>query len=312
MSGAGPEITIVIPTADRPEEVEACVGALVAAVSGATAVVDAVLVVDNSRAVGVALSSGVRSGVPIRVLREPVAGAARARNRGLADAAGEIVVFVDDDVSVDDGWLDRLVEPLDDAEVVAAVGPIDLDLAAARPRWLTPRLEVWFSALDLGATTRPLAVDEHGWSANLAVRRSAAADIGGFDADLGPGTTVPFGDDSDLLDRLRLGGGEVVYAAGAGVRHRVGGDRLRLRWLARRAFRQGVTDVALEQRRTAAPTGRRPLRALRSLGGAAVRCLPWLIGAVRDPARRPGAAAEQVVLWSARAGAAAGFISPGP
>jgi hypothetical protein len=242
--------------------------------------------------------------------REPVAGASRARNRGLAWATTDIVVFVDDDVMVDDGWLDALVEPLSDPDVVATVGPITLDCAVARPPWLTPNLESWFSALDLGSHTRSLGPFEHGWSANLAVRRSAARGIGGFDTRLGPGMPAAFGEDADFLDRLRGGGGEVVYADRASVRHRVGPDRLRVRWLARRAYEEGVTEVALGHRHGSVAPRRRPIRAMRSLGGAVVRGFPRLVRTARDPACRPGLLVEQMVIWSAKVGAVAGHWSP--
>ena len=53
--------------------------------------------------------SGRRSaptGSPL--VEEPTPGLSRARNAGLAEATGSIVAFVDDDVVVDDHWLDAL------------------------------------------------------------------------------------------------------------------------------------------------------------------------------------------------------------
>jgi GT2 family glycosyltransferase len=310
VSAARPAATIVVPTRDRPAGVQACVDALAACAAAAETAVDAIVVVDNNRSAPLEVATPAGCDVPLRVCREPAAGASRARNRGLAEATTDVVVFVDDDVAVSDGWLDALVEPLVDPQAVATVGPITLDFAPARPRWLTPDLESLFSALDLGSDTRPLGPVEHGWSANLAVRRSVACAIGGFDTRLGPGMPAAFGDDADFLDRLRVDGDTVVYAHRASVRHRVGPERLRLRWLAWRAYRQGVTEVALRHRDRSAPARRHPIRALRSLGGAVVRAFPRLLRTARDPVLRPGLFVGQVVLWSAKVGAAAGYWSP--
>ena len=48
---------------------------------------------------------------PVRVVREPAPGGSNARNRGLREASGEIVVFADDDVVVDRDWLTRMADP---------------------------------------------------------------------------------------------------------------------------------------------------------------------------------------------------------
>lgn len=308
MTTAGGATTVIVPTRGRPDQVQACVEALLVGVAGAATPVEAIVVVDNN-----ALPSAVRlpddGQIVVRVLHEPRQGASRARNRGLAEATTDTVVFVDDDVWVERGWLDALLAPLADRAVAAAVGPISLACRPARPRWLTPALESWFSALDLGADTRPLTPLEHGWSANLAVRRSAIDVIHGFDPHLGPGTRSAFGDDADLLDRLRADGSVVVYAHDAWAHHQVGADRLRLRWLVRRGYRQGLTDVAL-QARDGHRDGRRPLRALRSVAGGLRWGLPALVRTARDPARRPGLAAEQLVIWSCKLGAARAYLSP--
>ena len=73
---------------------------------------------DNTRAVLDAWAGRIK-------LRDcPEENLARSRNIGLAAAAGEIAAFIDDDSVAEPDWLDRLVAPMRDAEVVGAGGPI--------------------------------------------------------------------------------------------------------------------------------------------------------------------------------------------
>jgi glycosyltransferase involved in cell wall biosynthesis len=268
-------VTIVIPTYGRPQQLPRCLAALPDV---------PVVVVDNNPTPS---DDGF--------VHEPVQGASRARNRGADAAATDLIAFVDDDVEVGDGWLAAITAPFADPGVVAVVGPIELALDD-RPRWLTPALEHWYSALDLGPVDRDLGTGEYGWSANLAVRRAALDAIGGYDTALGPGTPMGVGGDNDLLDRLRDAGGVVRYSADAGVRHRVDPDRLRLRWLAGRARTVGRAEVLLQG------DGPRRVRAPRSIAGAARKSVALL-------AHR-GTVGQQVTLWASHVGAAGAHLRP--
>jgi glucosyl-dolichyl phosphate glucuronosyltransferase len=43
--------------------------------------------------------------MPLRLVEEPKAGLSHARNRGVAEAAGDYIIWADDDVLFDRGWL---------------------------------------------------------------------------------------------------------------------------------------------------------------------------------------------------------------
>src|SRR5207237_622581 len=59
----------------------------------------------------------------VRVVDRPNAGLSAARNVGLAEAAGEIVAYVDADVRVDRDWLTFLIQPFLTSDVVGVGGP---------------------------------------------------------------------------------------------------------------------------------------------------------------------------------------------
>jgi GT2 family glycosyltransferase len=296
-------VTVVIPTHRRPDAVLRCLASVLRAATGSTAQLAQVLVVDNGTDVPLAVHPDP-SGPPVHVLHEPAPGVARARNRGLGAADSDVVAFLDDDTVVDPRWLDALSAAFTDPAVHAAVGPIRLACEGRRPRWLTDALAPWWSALDLGDVDRRLE-HESGWGANLAVRRTAALAVGGFDESLGYGSGSPtLAEDEDLLDRLRHAGNHVAYVADAVVQHQVGHERLQLRWLAARTFRQGTSDATVVERTAPRPAHRRFTAAGRALAHAP-RAAPGLaVRTWRSPEARPGLLAEQVALWSQAAGTA--------
>src|SRR5579863_1850687 len=60
----------------------------------------------------------------VRYIFEAQQGHTRARNAGIREARGEIVAFVDDDVTVEPTWLDNLTAGLRDGQWAGAGGRI--------------------------------------------------------------------------------------------------------------------------------------------------------------------------------------------
>jgi glycosyltransferase involved in cell wall biosynthesis len=72
----------------------------------------------------------------VRLIRCKHAGQAAALNAGLSQALGEFVAIVESDVRIEPYWLEQLLEPLSDAEVLGAGGSI-----------LTPPDDPWIGRL---------------------------------------------------------------------------------------------------------------------------------------------------------------------
>jgi hypothetical protein len=77
---------------------------------------------DPSFTQAVRASLGDAPGIRIFTLGVPDGRYYELKNAGAMAAAGDIVVFVDSDVTPAEGWLDRLVEPFRDPETMAAYG----------------------------------------------------------------------------------------------------------------------------------------------------------------------------------------------
>ncbi|HEY1482576.1 MAG TPA: glycosyltransferase, partial [Candidatus Acidoferrum sp.] len=73
----------------------------------------------------------------IRYLFEPRQGLSNARNAAIREARGEVIAFMDDDVTVDPYWLQTLTVSLRAGEYTGAGGRILPPQDFQPPRWLT-------------------------------------------------------------------------------------------------------------------------------------------------------------------------------
>lgn len=131
-----------------------------AAVEPPTAAWEA-LVVDNGSTDGTpAVLDRFASRLPLRRAVEPTLGLSNARNTAVAAAAGDYIVWTDDDVLVDPGWLrayERAIDRWPDAAVLG--GPIRAQFEGTPPTWLRDVLDEVadaFAVRDLGDASSPL------------------------------------------------------------------------------------------------------------------------------------------------------------
>ena len=117
-----PTVTVVVCTRNRPVELERSLRSIVE-VCGGNPAVD-ILVVDNAPEDD-ATERVVRQFAGIRYVLEPRAGLSFARNRAIAESSGEWIAYTDDDVVLDRGWLNGLLEAYtENPDVAAYAGPI--------------------------------------------------------------------------------------------------------------------------------------------------------------------------------------------
>lgn len=158
-----------------------------------------------------------------------------ARNLGIAEAAGEILAFIDDDAVPEPSWLDHLCAPFADPEVVQTGGflrgrnGISLQWPARVVNALgeTRVVETPGEAPFTPACGPGEAVKTEG--ANMALRRDVIAGIGGFDP-----AFAFYLDETDV--NLRLKGRRSVLVPLAQVHHGYAGSD-------RRLANRAVTDL---------------------------------------------------------------------
>jgi glycosyltransferase involved in cell wall biosynthesis len=211
------------------------------------------LVIDNnSKDHTAAVARQFAAWLPLRYVFEGVQGLSAARNRAVDEFRGTTLIFTDDDVRVDPGWL-RAYEHAIQAYPEAGYfgGRILPDWHGPKPGWLRepclPSIDgvlVWF---DHGTATRLFEEGEPTpFGASFGLRRSLLERVGNFRLDLGcNGTSVGRSEETDLLLRARRLGAKGVYAGEALCWHFTDPRRLTLRSLYRYGAAGGRSHKAM-------------------------------------------------------------------
>ncbi len=225
------------------------------------------LVIDNnSKDYTPAIVKQFEDRLPLRYVFEGMQGLSAARNRAMNEFRGATLLFTDDDVRVDAGWLtayEKAIRMFPEAGYFG--GRIVPEWNGRKPRWLRepclPSIDgvlVWY---DRGPETRLFREDEPApFGASFGLRRSLLERIGKFRLDLGcNGASVGRGEETDMLLSAKAEGAKGVYVGAALCWHFTDPRRLTLRSL----YRHGVASGKSYKTMTASPHNGSRLRARR-------------------------------------------------
>jgi glucosyl-dolichyl phosphate glucuronosyltransferase len=164
-----------------------------------------------------------------RYVFEAQQGKSFALNRGIEEASGDVLAFIDDDITAEPEWLFELTKPLSDPRWAGTGGRVYLPKDFSPPSWMAHEgnhsLLSILALFDLGSEASPLSKPPIG--NNMAFRKSVFAKYGGFRTDLGPtpGSQIRY-EDTEFGSRVMNGGEQILYVPSAVVRHAVEEGRL--------------------------------------------------------------------------------------
>lgn len=236
-----PSFSLVIPTYNRVELLRITLDT-VAALSVPEGWTGDVLVVDNNSTDGTgAVVEELRDfPLPLRRVIEIKQGLNHARNRGMEEASGEWLIYLDDDIKVAPGWLDAFAEAVEIFRPDAVVGPVFPWFETDAPSWCTGRvLDSVTSAYSRKGERALVLAAAQGHElpgCNFAVRRRVAQQVGGFHPALDRnGNGMLAGGDFEFGKRIVRRGAVVLYVPGCRVDHlisrrKMSKEGLRERW----------------------------------------------------------------------------------
>jgi glycosyltransferase involved in cell wall biosynthesis len=244
-------ISILIPTHDRGAILDRTLDS-VAAVRVPVEVGVELVVVANACADDTVARVRARAGrmpFPTRCVEEPVIGLGSARNTCVRASTLPICALLDDDVWVDEGWLEALDRMYRDPRAAMVAGRVELWWEAVRrPSWLTPLMEMSLSSLELGdrpfEMKRPDAV-----GANFSFRRSVYDEVGPFRTDLDRvGNQLLGGGETYFIREAQKRGHALFYSPDARVKHWVAPHRVDAAYLAGTTFGSSYANVIMKER----------------------------------------------------------------
>ena len=175
-------------------------------------------------------------------------GLSGARNTGVKHAAGEVIVFLDDDARAERDWIEKLLMSYEDESVVGVGGLVLADWGSMnRPFWL-PEEFLWVVGCSYKGLPETRAWVRNPLGANMSFRRSAFDRAGLFDPAIGrnAGDMRPLGcEETEFSIRLLEAwpGGRIIYEPKAVVHHHVDRSRRTWRYFLNRCFAEGYSKA---------------------------------------------------------------------
>jgi glycosyltransferase involved in cell wall biosynthesis len=209
-------VSVVIPTFGRDEVLTDTISQLLAQEPQAAEII----VVDQTVAHDLESERQLRaweSEGAIRWLRPPTASQPMAMNQGLLAALSPIVLFIDDDIRIEQGFVGGHGAYVADSEVAAVIGQILQPGERPLEGFVHAAESGPFADFEFPFRSATAAWIRNGMSGNMSVKRGIAIALGGFDENfLAP---VSYRFDSDFCARLVAAGHRIRFDPKPRIHH---------------------------------------------------------------------------------------------
>ena len=184
--------------------------------------------------------------VAMRYCVEKQQGLSYARNRGIMESQGEVLVYVDDDAMVNREYLQTYAKFFNrNKEAVAAGGPITPRYdGCEEPSWMSHYTrQLVTGELNLGTREREFPKGAFPGGGNAAYRKSVFDEVGLFNVELGrKGNSLIGAEEKDLFDKMTSRGMKFYYLPNAILYHLIPPKKLTQDYFDRLTYGIGVSE----------------------------------------------------------------------
>ena len=152
--------------------------------------------------------------INFRYTVEPEQGLSAARNKGIKEAKGDIIIYVDDDALVDSDYIRIYAEHFaTHPETMASGGPIEPLYETSEPAWMSPYTKALLTAwMNYGDKVRVYPKGRYPGGGNAAYRKVVFDKVGLFNTELGrKGNLLLASEEKDIFDKMKVLGLKVLY-----------------------------------------------------------------------------------------------------
>ena len=160
--------------------------------------------------------------IRLRYVVETEQGLSAARNKGIKEAKGEVIIYVDDDALVDTDYIRIYAEHFAaHPETMAAGGPIEPLYETQEPSWMSPYTKALLTAwMNYGDKVREYPNGRYPGGGNAAYRKVVFDKVGLFNTKLGrKGTALLASEEKDIFDKMKALGMLVLYLPSPVLHH---------------------------------------------------------------------------------------------
>ena len=199
---------------------------------------------DNTREVCEAFAAA-HPDVLFRYTTEPEQGLSAAKNRGIKEAKGDIIVYIDDDALVDPWYLRTYAEWFaTHPETMACGGPIEPLYETSEPDWMTPYTKALLTAwMNYGEKVREYPRGRYPGGGNAAYRKEVFEQVGGFNTALGrKGGNLMGSEEKDIFDKMHTLNMQILYLPEPVLHHCIPQAKLEKPYFDRLTLQMGISE----------------------------------------------------------------------
>lgn len=179
----------------------------------------------------------------IRIVKEEQQGLSFARNRGISESKGLILVFIDDDETINKEFVSAYLDLFNNHGAFVGAGVVRACYDSARPKWMSYYTEKMIAnPIYLGNKVVTITSSITPAGGNMAFNREIFSLYGGFNTSLGrKGSELLGGEENDVFGRIRSLGERIFYTPNAIVYHHIADSKLTPEYFDKLSYGVGVS-----------------------------------------------------------------------